>query len=82
MSPRTKRNYRLIPEEVPARGVRAGLYDRIVGDFVSGDESSVRVEVEGRKAASIRLSLKKAIDRSGVKAAVVARGQDTYLVKK
>jgi hypothetical protein len=82
MSPRTDLNYRLVPEAVPARGGRSGFYDGIVREFIDGKASSARVVIEGRKPAAIRLSLKKAVDRSGSHAAVVARGQNTYQVKK
>jgi len=79
MSPRDKKPWKLIPEPVPARGARASMYDRIVAEFVASGEPSVRVELEGRKPASIRLSLKKAVERSGAKVALVARGSATYL---
>lgn len=75
-------SFKLIPEKVPPRGARAGLYDRIVTDFLAKNVDSARVVVEGRKPASIRLSLKKAVDRSGGKLRVVARGDDTYLTRK
>lgn len=81
MSPRSKASYKLVPASVPARGARATMYDNIVADFMAMKDGSVRVEVAGRKPASVRLSLKNAIDRQGAKAKVVSRGDETYLVR-
>lgn len=58
------------------------MYDRIVAEFLASKHESVRVQVNARKPASVRLSLKKAIDRAGAKLAVVARGNETYLTRK
>ena len=81
MSPRKKTEFELIPEKVPPRGARTSVYDRIVADFLKQGEQSVRVVVHGPKPPSVRISLKKAVDRSGAKLEVVSRGDDTYLVR-
>lgn len=81
MSPRSKASYKLVPASVPARGARAIMYDSIVADFLDMKDGSVRVEIAGRKPATVRLSLKHAIDRAGAKVKVVARGDETYLVR-
>lgn len=82
MSPRRKATFSLVPEKVPPRGARTSLYDRVVSDFLAEKHESARVVIDGRKPASVRLSLKKAVDRSGAKLGVVARGSETYLVRK
>lgn len=81
MTPQAKKPYRLVPADVPPRGTRTSVYDRVVADFIAGRAKSVRVEMPGSKPPSVRISLKKAIDRSGAKIALVARGSDTYLTK-
>ena len=61
--PRTAKPYRLVPAEVPPlAGRRAGLYAEIVADFVASGVESALVEMPGRKANSLNVGLRKAVD--------------------
>lgn len=79
MSPRVRKEWRLVPEPVPPRGARTGLYDRILAEFLAGKDASVRVELPGRKIETVRVSLVAAIRRSDAKVKVITRQGSVYL---
>ena len=80
--PRTAKQYRLVPADVPAQATRAGgLYADIVAEFVASGLRSALVELPGRKANSLNVGLRKAVKASGDKVLVKMRGGQVYLQK-
>jgi hypothetical protein len=80
--PRAAKAYRLVPADVPGQATRSGgLYADIVAEFVASDLSSALVELPGRKANSLNVGLRKAVQTSGAKVLVKMRGGLVYLQK-
>lgn len=80
--PRTAKQYRLVPADIPTRAARAGgLYSEIVADFVTSGLESALVELPGRKANSLNVGLRKAVSTSGAAVKVKVRGGQVYLQK-
>jgi hypothetical protein len=80
--PRTAKQYRLVPAEIPGQASRSGgLYADIVAEFVASDLDSALVELPGRKANSLNVGLRKAVKTSGARVLVKMRGGEVYLQK-
>jgi hypothetical protein len=78
--PRSAREYKLIPAEVPPRrGAGVGLYAQVVADFVASDMDSALVEMPGRKPQALALGLRKAAEGQGAAVKVVSRAGQVYL---
>ena len=77
--------FRLVPAEIPqTRALGAGnygpsLYSDILKAFASSGERSARVEVPGRRPATVIIGLRQAIVRGDSEAVVIQRGSEIYL---
>jgi hypothetical protein len=77
--------FELLDKDIP-KSTRGGttLYAEKVDEFVSQEKPSKYVSFTGRKPASVRIGLLKAISNAGLhdKVNVISRKDDLWLVKK
>jgi len=77
--------FRLVPAEIPQpRAPGAGnfgpsLYSDILKAFANSGERSARVEVPGRRPATVIIGLRQATVRGDSEAVVIQRGSEVYL---
>ena len=77
--------FKLVPAEIPqpralgAANYGPSLYSDILEAFASSGEKSVRVEVVGRRPATVIMGLRQAIVRGDSEAVVIQRGSEVYL---
>ncbi len=78
--PRTARQFKLVPAEIPSRrGRRGGAYAEVVAEFAASGLASALVEMPGRKPQALALGLRKAATASGASVNVVSRAGRVYL---
>ena len=78
--PRSAKEYKLVPAEVPPRrGAGGGLYAEVVADFLASDMDSALVEIPGRKPQALALGLRKAAEGRDAGVKVVSRAGQVYL---
>jgi hypothetical protein len=78
--PRSAKEYRLIPADVPARrGGGGGIYSNVIADFVASALESALVEMPGRKPQALAIGLRKAAEAQGAAVKVVSRAGQVYL---
>lgn len=74
--------YRLIPEDIPPIA-KATVYETIIREFLKSKSKSVRVEISGKKPATIHQGLLKVrrLNKDLMGAHVVRRLDNIYLKK-
>ena len=81
--PRTAKQYRLVPEDVPPRrGGRGSVYPAVIDDFVRSGVAAARVELEGRKPDNIAAGLRKAAADHKAPVRVLSRAGQVYLERR
>jgi hypothetical protein len=81
--PRTAKQYRLVPEDIPPRrGGRGSVYPSVLEDFLKADVRSARVELEGRKPDNIAAGLRKAAADTKAPVRVLSRAGQVYLERR
>jgi hypothetical protein len=80
--PRTAKQFKLVPAEVPPRRGRGGsVYTEVVEEFAASGLASALVEMPGRKPQALALGLRKAAEGSGAAVRVVSRTGQVYLLR-
>jgi len=80
--------FKLVPAEIPKpRAPSAGnygpnLYNDILKAFANSGEKSVRVEVAGRRPATVVVGLRQAIVSGDSEAVVIQRGSEVHLKRE
>ena len=78
--PRTAKQFKLVPADVPPRRGRGGsVYAEVVEEFAASGLASALVEMPGRKQQALALGLRKAAEASGAAVRVVSRAGQVYL---
>lgn len=74
--------FRLIPAPSPKRrGPKTNLYQEIIRTFVASAESSVIVDLPGRKPLTIAKGLRRAVSALNVDVRVAIRAEQVFLYR-